>query len=242
MIKVLKDNVDQEKKTSDQHLKNIPNKSNNNYEKVKKTKTPKMKKTENYIKVMKEKEEAAENAFWDAFNKETKEQNDMNEQFNAVFNTDFQESDVKYKNIKNNEDKIYDTKYVDIAASYIKKEVNEQNELGNSTLENDKDIKQNMNSLNNTESKAHKYKESMYINELLTYVNSTYNSHYSGEIQALDVIFDSGYGTGFNVGNIQKYSKRYGKKLGYNRSDLMKILHYTLLQLYIHDKEGLSNK
>lgn len=92
----------------------------------------------------------------------------------------------------------------------------------------------------NKSNSMYKYHEDKYINELLNYVKSTYSEHYSGEIQALDVIFDSGHATGFNIGNVQKYSKRYGKKNGYNRKDLMKILHYTILQLYIHDKEGLG--
>lgn len=64
--------------------------------------------------------------------------------------------------------------------------------------------------------------------------------HYSGKYQATDMIIDAGHGTGFNVGNIMKYAKRYGKKQGFNRADLLKIMHYTLIQLYVHDEEKLG--
>ena len=30
---------------------------------------------------------------------------------------------------------------------------------------------------------------------------------------------------------------RYGKKKGYNRDDLMKALHYTILMMYYHDEK-----
>ena len=32
-----------------------------------------------------------------------------------------------------------------------------------------------------------------------------------------------------------KYAQRYGKKDGYNRKDLLKVLHYALIELYVHD-------
>jgi len=30
---------------------------------------------------------------------------------------------------------------------------------------------------------------------------------------------------------------RYGKKKGYNRADLLKSLHYTILMLFYHDEK-----
>jgi hypothetical protein len=48
---------------------------------------------------------------------------------------------------------------------------------------------------------------------------------------------------GFALGNVLKYAQRYGKKQGYNRADLLKILHYALIALHVHDKnekEGLQ--
>ena len=40
---------------------------------------------------------------------------------------------------------------------------------------------------------------------------------------------------GFAIGNVLKYAQRYGKKDGFNRDDLMKILHYTLIAMHTHD-------
>lgn len=83
----------------------------------------------------------------------------------------------------------------------------------------------------------YKFEEDKNIAELMEYVNATYSQHYAGKYQATDMIIDAGHGTGFNIGNVMKYAKRYGKKGGYNRADLMKILHYTLIQLHVHDLE-----
>ena len=83
-----------------------------------------------------------------------------------------------------------------------------------------------------------KYDEYKYLGELQSYIETTYDGHYIGEdnIQALDLIFAAGHGEGFCIGNNLKYSSRYGKKKGYNRDDLMKVLHYTILMLHVHDK------
>ena len=42
----------------------------------------------------------------------------------------------------------------------------------------------------------------------------------------------------FCIGNIMKYAQRYGKKGGKNRADLLKVLHYALFMLYVHDNKG----
>ena len=41
------------------------------------------------------------------------------------------------------------------------------------------------------------------------------------------------------MGNVDKYANRYGNKGTRDdaRKDLMKILHYALIQLHIHDEE-----
>ena len=69
----------------------------------------------------------------------------------------------------------------------------------------------------------------------MKYIDATYNEHYSGKYQATDMIIDAGHGTGFCMGNIMKYAKRYGKKGGYNRKDLMKIIHYAIIEMYVQD-------
>ena len=73
----------------------------------------------------------------------------------------------------------------------------------------------------------YKYNESNNILELLKYVNSTYEQHYSkNKFQATEFIIDGGHGEGFCIGNIMKYAQRYGNKNGYNRQDLLKVIHY----------------
>ena len=51
-----------------------------------------------------------------------------------------------------------------------------------------------------------------------------------------------GDGLGFTRGNVIKYAKRYGQKAGYNRADLMKVLHYALMMLYVHDNYPQNKK
>jgi len=82
----------------------------------------------------------------------------------------------------------------------------------------------------------YKYSEDRIIKELDEYVNSTYGEHYSSNnFQATEFIIDGGHGEGFCIGNILKYAQRYGKKDGYNRKDLMKVLHYGIIALHVHD-------
>ena len=83
----------------------------------------------------------------------------------------------------------------------------------------------------------YKYNESNNILELLKYVNSTYEQHYSkNKFQATEFIIDGGHGEGFCICNIMKYAQRYGNKNGYNRQDLLKVIHYALIMLHVHDK------
>ena len=83
----------------------------------------------------------------------------------------------------------------------------------------------------------YKYDENDNILELLKYVNSTYEQHYSkNKFQATEIIIDGGHGEGFCIGNIMKYAQRYGNKNGYNRQDLLKVIHYALIMLHVHDK------
>ena len=84
------------------------------------------------------------------------------------------------------------------------------------------------------------FKEGELINEFREYIDKTYSGHYSqSKFQSTEVIIERGHGTGFCMGNVDKYSNRYGKKGSRDdaRKDLMKVLHYALIQLYIHDNE-----
>ena len=92
-----------------------------------------------------------------------------------------------------------------------------------------------------TEMIDYKFDEDRLIAELKAYIDSTYDAHYSQtKFQATEFIFDAGHGMGFCIGNVLKYAQRYGRKEGYNRKDLMKVLHYAMLALYLHDKEELE--
>ena len=84
----------------------------------------------------------------------------------------------------------------------------------------------------------YKFSEDKLIEEFTDYIDSTYASHYNtNKIQSMENIIDKGHGTGFCMGNVDKYASRYLNKGTREdaRKDLMKVLHYTLLQLHIHD-------
>ena len=82
----------------------------------------------------------------------------------------------------------------------------------------------------------YKYSEDRLLEELRSYIDDTYEGHYSqNQFQATEFIMDSGHGEGFCIGNIIKYAQRYGKKDGYNRKDLLKVLHYGIMALHNHD-------
>lgn len=82
----------------------------------------------------------------------------------------------------------------------------------------------------------YKYNEPDLLQELREYIDKTYGEHYSRDrFQATEFIIDGGHGEGFCIGNILKYAQRYGKKDGRNRKDLLKVLHYAMIMLYVHD-------
>lgn len=86
----------------------------------------------------------------------------------------------------------------------------------------------------------YKFNEGSLIEEFKKYIDSTYDAHYAKDkFQATEFIIDGGHGTGFCMGNVLKYAQRYGKKGSHAdaRKDLLKVLHYALIQLYIHDTE-----
>jgi len=84
----------------------------------------------------------------------------------------------------------------------------------------------------------YKFNEAKAIEELKTYIDSTYDGHYSkNKFQSMEFIVDCSHGDGFCMGNIIKYAQRYGKKDGKNRKDLLKIMHYAIIALSILDNE-----
>lgn len=86
----------------------------------------------------------------------------------------------------------------------------------------------------------YKYNEGDLLQQVTDYVNATYAQHYSqNKYQATEFIIDGGHGVGFSVGNILKYAQRYGRKGTPEdwRKDLMKVIHYAIIALHVHDKE-----
>jgi len=84
----------------------------------------------------------------------------------------------------------------------------------------------------------YKYNEPKTLKDIQDYIESTYAQHYSqNKFQATEFIIDSGYGDGFCLGNMQKYTQRYGKKGNPEdwRKDIMKVMHYAIMMLYVHD-------
>ena len=87
-----------------------------------------------------------------------------------------------------------------------------------------------------SESFPYVFDEGKYIEEIKNAIDKTYESHYAqNKIQSTEFITDAGHGEGFCIGNIIKYAQRYGKKNGYNREDLKKIVHYAIIMMSIHD-------
>ena len=83
------------------------------------------------------------------------------------------------------------------------------------------------------------FDEESYLKEIKNGIDETYSSHYAqNKVQSTEFIADAGHGEGFCIGNIIKYAQRYGKKNGYNREDLKKIVHYAIIMMCLHDKRN----
>ena len=79
-----------------------------------------------------------------------------------------------------------------------------------------------------------KYQEDKGIEDLKSYVSSTYQGHYTNEnsdVQTLDLIHSVGDAESFCRSNALKYLSRYDKK-GSAKNDILKAMHYCLLLYY----------
>lgn len=83
---------------------------------------------------------------------------------------------------------------------------------------------------------SYKYAEDLIIDDLLKYINKTYDEHYMTEENSIEC-FDAWIALGDSTPTFRntalKYLWRYGKKNGNNKKDLMKALHYILMCLYV---------
>ena len=87
----------------------------------------------------------------------------------------------------------------------------------------------------------YKYNENISLAEITAYIDNTYSEHYSkNKYQATEFIIDSGHGTGFCIGNVMKYAQRYGRKGSRDdwKKDLLKVIHYAIIQLHVHEIEN----
>ena len=101
--------------------------------------------------------------------------------------------------------------------------------------------KSRLKDMENYQDKDYKYSEDKSLAEITAYIDETYSQHYSqNKFQATEFIIDSGLGTGFCMGNVMKYAQRYGKKGTPEdwRKDLLKVIHYAIMQLHVHDLEN----
>ena len=79
-----------------------------------------------------------------------------------------------------------------------------------------------------------KYNEKQILKEVIEYISSTYNQHYSTDgkgLQAMDIFRALNIDKDFCHANALKYLLRYGKKEGHNDKDLYKAIHYIILLL-----------
>lgn len=89
----------------------------------------------------------------------------------------------------------------------------------------------------------YKYNEPKALEELKAYIDATYGEHYAqSKIQTTEFVIDAGHGEGFTIGNIMKYAQRYGKKNGKNRKDILKVIHYAIMLLYVHDTQNTNEE
>jgi hypothetical protein len=90
----------------------------------------------------------------------------------------------------------------------------------------------------------YKYNEPTLVQELMDYIDDTYDQHYSqSKFQTTEFVIDNGHGMGFALGNVMKYAQRYGKKGSPDdaRKDLLKVLHYAIIALYVHDENSKTD-
>ena len=77
-----------------------------------------------------------------------------------------------------------------------------------------------------------KYNEDKILKEVIEYIEKTYTQHYSVDksgFQVQDMLRHLDIDKDFCQSNAIKYLCRYGKKGGYNRTDLLKAVHYIIL-------------
>lgn len=83
----------------------------------------------------------------------------------------------------------------------------------------------------------YKYGEGELLKEVKKYIDSTYSEHYAGDIQPGEFMMSLGIGTEYFTGNVIKYASRYGRKEGFNKKDMMKVIHYAIMTLHASNQD-----
>jgi hypothetical protein len=87
----------------------------------------------------------------------------------------------------------------------------------------------------------YKYAEDKIVRDFKEYLDKTYGEHYNtdGNIQAFDAWIALGDSSSSFRDTAIKYLWRYGKKDGLNKKDILKVMHYCVMMLYVdHYKKG----
>ena len=77
-----------------------------------------------------------------------------------------------------------------------------------------------------------KYNEEEILKQVIEYIKSTYNEHYSTDgkgLQAMDIFRNMNTDKDFCQSNAIKYLSRFGKKDCKNEKDILKAIHYSTL-------------
>jgi hypothetical protein len=89
----------------------------------------------------------------------------------------------------------------------------------------------------NTHNIEYKYAEDKIIADFKSYIDKTYQEHYKTDNDKGIECFDAWIALGNSSSSFRdtaiKYLWRYGKKNGLNKNDLLKVIHYALMMLYV---------
>lgn len=80
------------------------------------------------------------------------------------------------------------------------------------------------------------YNEKQFMDSAMLHINSTYKSHYSGDIQTTQYIMSKASSLDFLKGSVFSYIDRFGKKEGANIDDLKKAVHFIAMMAYYANK------
>lgn len=88
----------------------------------------------------------------------------------------------------------------------------------------------------------YKYSEDQIISDFMSYIDSTYQEHYKTDKEEGIECFDAWIALGDSSTSFRdtaiKYLWRYGKKNGLNKKDILKVMHYCIMLLFVDHYKG----